>query len=132
MCPQPAIARNAKPSNVLRISRGVLRNMKNTRLTFYNYRNTLISNASNDEGAMSARTVTLDRISRLARAMEIVTGLGILLVVALGVLAFVIPDWTRNLLLAKLGQVGAALPVTPAARLAAAAVVAVPLAVKIG
>ncbi len=80
---------------------------------------------------MSARTVTLDRISRLARAMEIVTGIGILLVVALGVLAFVIPDWTRNLLLAKLGQVGAALPVTPAARLAAAAVVAVPLAVML-
>ena len=63
--------------------------------------------------------------------MEIVTGVGILLIVVLGALAFVIPDWTRNLLLAKLGQVGADLPVTPAARLAAAAVVALPLAVML-
>src|SRR5262245_50881137 len=84
-----------------------------------------------NEIAMHIRTDALDRLSRLSRTMEIVTGVGILLVIVLGALAFVIPDWTRNLLLARLGQVGAALPITPAARLAAAGVVAVPLAVML-
>jgi len=83
------------------------------------------------EMAMHTRAAALDRLARLSRTMEIVTGVGILLVIVLGALAFVIPDWTRNLLLARLGQMGGALPITPAARLAAAAVVAVPLAVML-
>jgi Protein of unknown function (DUF2975) len=80
---------------------------------------------------MYARTAALDRLFRLSRTMEIVTGIGILLAIVLGALAFVIPELTRNLLMAKLGSVGAALPVTPIARLAAAAVIAVPLAVML-
>src|SRR5262245_45352659 len=81
--------------------------------------------------AMSVLTVPFDRLTRLARTMEIVTTIGIVLVVAGMVACFIIPDWTRNLLLARLGQVGAALPVTPQARLAAACTVALPVAVMV-
>ena len=61
-------------------------------------------------------SVPLSRIARLSRALEIMTDIGITLVAVLTVACFLIPDWSRNLLLAKLGQVGAALPVTPQAR----------------
>ncbi len=80
---------------------------------------------------MIAQSLTLDRLTRLSRAMEIVTNVGIVLIAVLMVVAFMVPDWTRNLLLAKLGQLGASLPVTPPARLAAAAVVAVPVGVML-
>jgi Protein of unknown function (DUF2975) len=73
----------------------------------------------------------LSRIARLSRALEIATDIGIALVAALTIAGLLIPDWTRNLLLAKLGQTGAALPVTAPARLAAAVVVAVPVAVML-
>ena len=73
----------------------------------------------------------LNRLARLSRVMEIMTDIGIALVLALTVACFLIPEWSRNLLLAKLGQVGAALPVTAQARLAAAAVVAIPVAVML-
>jgi hypothetical protein len=76
-------------------------------------------------------SVPLGRIARLSRALEIATDIGIALVATLTVACFLIPDWSRNLLLAKLGQAGAALPVTPPARLAAAAVVATPVAVML-
>ena len=80
---------------------------------------------------MSVLTMPFDRLTRLARAMEIVTTIGIVLVIAGMVACFLIPDWTRNLLLAKLGQVGAQLPVTPQARFAAACAVALPVAVMV-
>jgi Protein of unknown function (DUF2975) len=73
----------------------------------------------------------LRRLGRLSRAMEIVTTLGILLVTVLTVLTLLIPDWTRNLLVAKLGYVGAALPVTPVARAAAAVAIAPPVGVML-
>src|SRR5262245_564106 len=73
----------------------------------------------------------LSRIARLSRAMEIVTDIGIALVAALTFAGLLIPDWTRNLLLAKLGQMGAVLPVTASARVAVAVVVAVPVAVML-
>jgi hypothetical protein len=60
-----------------------------------------------------------------------VTTIGIALVLVLSVLAFLIPDWTRNLLLARLGQVGALLPVTPPARAAVAAVMVVPIGIML-
>jgi hypothetical protein len=80
---------------------------------------------------MSVLTVPFDRLTRLARAMEIITTIGIALVIAGMVACFLIPDWTRNLLLAKLGQVGAALPITPPARIAAACAVALPVVVMV-
>jgi hypothetical protein len=73
----------------------------------------------------------LRRIARLSRTMETMTDIGIALVVILTIACFLVPDWSRNLLLAKLGQAGAALPVTPQARLAAAGVVAAPVAVML-
>jgi hypothetical protein len=80
---------------------------------------------------MHAPSVALDRLTRLSRAMEIVTVVGIVFVAGAMLLAFIIPDWTRNLLLAKLGQFGATLPLSPSARLAAALVVAVPVGVML-
>jgi len=71
------------------------------------------------------------RLARLSQAMMWVTTIGIGLIVVLTVLGFAIPDWTRNALLARLGQVGSALPLTPAARLAAAAIFAVPVGVML-
>ena len=76
-------------------------------------------------------SVPLSRIARLSRTMEIMTDIGIVLVAGLTIAGLLIPDWTRNLLLAKLGQTGAALPVTAQARVAAAVVVAVPVAVML-
>jgi DUF2975 family protein len=80
---------------------------------------------------MPALTVPFSRLARVSRGLEIITDIGIALVIVLMVACFLIPDWSRNLLLAKLGQAGALLPVTPAARLAAAGVVTVPVAVMI-
>lgn len=71
------------------------------------------------------------RLARLSQAMMWVTTVGIGLIVVLTVLGFVIPDWTRNALLARLGQVGSALPLTPAARLVASAIFAVPVGVML-
>jgi hypothetical protein len=61
--------------------------------------------------------------------MEVLTVVGIGLIAVLLIVAMFVPDWTRNLLLAKLGQVGANLPVTPQARLITGLVVAVPAGV---
>jgi hypothetical protein len=73
----------------------------------------------------------LNRVRRLSRTFEIVATAGIGLIAIGAVLAFVIPDWTRNLLLARLGQTGIALPLTPTTTLAAAGVMAVPLGVML-
>ena len=80
---------------------------------------------------MAALTVPFHRLSRLARTMQVVTTVGIVLFVVLMTLCFVIPDWTRNLLLARLGHVGAQLPVTPEARAVAAAVLLLPVGLMI-
>lgn len=76
-------------------------------------------------------SVPLSRIARLSRGLEIITDIGIALVATLTIACFLIPDWTRNLLLAKLGQAGAALPVTAQARVAAAVIIAMPVAVML-
>src|SRR5262249_27544775 len=72
-----------------------------------------------------------NRIARLARVMEIATLAGIGLVGALSVLALLIPGWTRNLVLARLGSAGLALPLTPGGRAGAAVVIAVPVGVML-
>jgi hypothetical protein len=76
-------------------------------------------------------TVPFDRLARLSNVMAWVTTVGIVLIVVLTTAAFFIPEWTRNLLLAKLGQPGASLPITPLTRALAAAVVAVPVGVML-
>ena len=80
---------------------------------------------------MSSLSVPFDRLSRLARVMEVTTTIGIVLITVLIVVAFFIPDWTRNIALARLGQAGAHLPITPLTRAVAAVVIAVPVGVML-
>jgi hypothetical protein len=81
--------------------------------------------------SLPTASLPLQRLNRLSRVMEIATTVGIVLVIVLTVLTLLIPDWTRNLLVAKLGHAGAALPVTPAARAAAGAVIALPVGIML-
>jgi hypothetical protein len=80
---------------------------------------------------MITSTPAPDRLIRLSRTMMWLTTLGIALIAVLSVLGFAIPDWTRNALLARLGQTGAALPLTPGTQVIAGAIAAVPIAVML-
>jgi Protein of unknown function (DUF2975) len=71
------------------------------------------------------------RLARLSRIMEIATWFGIALIASLTFAAMMIEDWTRNIALAKLGQAGAALPITPLGQFAAGIVLAIPVGVMI-
>lgn len=71
------------------------------------------------------------RLRRLCRVMQTATTVGIGLIALAMTLVFVIPDWTRNLLLARLGQAGADLPLTPGHLAAAAAITAVPVGIML-
>lgn len=71
------------------------------------------------------------RLARLSRRMAWVTTVGIVLIVVLMGLAFAIPDWSRNLLLNRLGATGAKLPLGPAEQAALAAIYAVPIGVMV-
>ena len=70
-----------------------------------------------------------DRLRRFSRAMAMLTTLGMLLIAAAMIAVFLIPDWTRNLLLARLGQAGHGLSLSPGHLIAAAAITAVPVGV---
>lgn len=72
-----------------------------------------------------------NRLVRMSRAMEWVTTAGIVLIIALMGAALVIPPWTRNLLLAKLGEAGARLPLEPIHQAMATLILAVPVIVMI-
>jgi hypothetical protein len=80
---------------------------------------------------LSLPSAALGRLVRLSRAMEVVTSIGIALVAILTVAAVLISDWTRNIALAKLGQVGIALPITPLGQAVAGIVLAIPVGVMI-
>jgi hypothetical protein len=69
------------------------------------------------------------RLVRFSRAMAMVTTFGMVFIAAGMILGFIIPDWTRNFLLARLGQTGQSLPLTTGGVLGAAAVTAVPVGV---
>ncbi|MDC7786752.1 DUF2975 domain-containing protein [Rhodoplanes sp. TEM] len=71
------------------------------------------------------------RLARLSRRMAWVTTVGIVLIIVLMGLAFAIPDWSRNLLLNRLGATGAKLPLGPAEQAALAAIYAVPIGVMV-
>ena len=60
---------------------------------------------------MSPVTLAADRFVWLSRAMKWLATIGIVLVIGLSLLGVVYSDWTRNFLLARLGQTGAALPI---------------------
>jgi hypothetical protein len=78
---------------------------------------------------MLDRPAPMDRLKRVARIMGTVTTFGIGAVAILTVMGLLIPDWTRNLLLAKLGLAGTELPVAPSARFIIAIIIAVPVGV---
>jgi hypothetical protein len=61
-----------------------------------------------------------DRLRRFSKAMAMLTTLGILLTAVAMILVFLIPDWTRNLLLARLGQAGHGLSLSPGRLIASA------------
>lgn len=70
-----------------------------------------------------------DRLRRFSNAMVIVTSVGMALIAVAMCLVFVIPEWTHNLLLARLGEAGRNLVLTPGRVAAGAAVMAIPVAV---
>lgn len=69
------------------------------------------------------------RLQRFSRVMAVLTTLGIGVIALAMVLVFLIPDWTRNLLLARLGEAGRDLSLSPERLIAAAVVTAVPVGV---
>jgi len=69
------------------------------------------------------------RLRRFSNAMVVVTTLGMLLIGVAMCLVFFIPEWTRNLLLARLGEAGRDLALTPGRVAAGAAITAVPVGV---
>jgi hypothetical protein len=80
---------------------------------------------------LSLPSAALSRLARLSQVMGIVTSIGIALVAILTIAAVLIQDWTRNIALAKLGQVGAILPITPLGQAVAGIVLAIPVGVMI-
>jgi hypothetical protein len=80
---------------------------------------------------LSLPSAARSRLARLSQVMGIVTSIGIALVAILTIAAVLIQDWTRNIALAKLGQVGAVLPITPLGQAAAGIVLAIPVGVMI-
>jgi hypothetical protein len=70
-----------------------------------------------------------DRFVRLARVMMWLATIGMVLVIGLSLLGVVFADWTRNFLLARLGQSGAALPIGASDRAITAAIIALPVGV---
>src|SRR3954463_6458772 len=66
-----------------------------------------------------------DRLRRFSKAMAMLTTLGMLLIAIAMIAVFLVPDWTRNLLLARLGQAGHDLSLSPERLIAAAAITAV-------
>ena len=70
-----------------------------------------------------------DRLRRFSGIMAMLTTLGMLLIAAAMIAVFLIPDWTRNLLLARLGQAGHGLTLSPGHLIAAATITAVPVGV---
>jgi hypothetical protein len=80
---------------------------------------------------VSLPSAAIGRLARLSRVMEMVTWFGIALIAILTIAALLIQDWTRNIALAKLGQAGAALPITPLGQAVAGIVLAIPVGVMI-
>ena len=72
-----------------------------------------------------------DRLVRLSRFMEIAIWIGIVLIGGLTLAAAIIPGWTRNVALAKLGEAGEILPITSFGQMMAGLVLAIPVGVMI-
>jgi Protein of unknown function (DUF2975) len=72
-----------------------------------------------------------NRLISLSRAMTWLTTGGIGLIAILTLVGVAVPDWTRNIALAKLGAAAAALPITPLGQVLAGVVLAVPVGVML-
>ena len=70
-----------------------------------------------------------NRLRGFSKAMAMLTTLGMLLIAVAMILVFLIPDWTHNLLLARLGQAGRDLSLSSARLIPGAAITAVPVGV---
>ena len=82
--------------------------------------------------SISSASVASDfRLTRLSRAMVWLTTAGIVLILGLSALGALIPGWTRNIALAKLGQAGITLPITPLGQSLGGIVLAVPVGVML-
>jgi hypothetical protein len=79
--------------------------------------------------SLSTVSFSQHRFVRLSRVMMWLATLGIVLVIGLTLLGVMLSDWTRNLLLARLGQTGAALPIDAAGRAVIGAIIALPVGV---
>lgn len=81
--------------------------------------------------SITQSTAAAGRLARLSQAMMWVTTVGIVLIVVLMGLAFMIPEWSRNLLLNRLGATGGKLPLGPTEQVFAAMIFAVPIGVMV-
>jgi Protein of unknown function (DUF2975) len=72
-----------------------------------------------------------NRLRRLCMIMKAITTVGIGMIALAMIAVFFIPDWTRNFLLAHLGQAGTDLPLTPGRITAAALITAIPVGVML-
>lgn len=79
----------------------------------------------------SETRLDVSRLHRLSRRMEWVTSVGVVLIVGGIALTAAIPSWCRNLLLARLGETGARLPLGASDQLMAGLIVALPVGVMI-
>ncbi|WP_315799355.1 MULTISPECIES: DUF2975 domain-containing protein [unclassified Bradyrhizobium] len=104
---------------------------RSLRLTVINYRNTINYSLVNRRLVMVDRADQSRRLRHFSRVMAWITGLGIVLIAAATCLIFMIPEWTRGLLLARLGTAGAELQTTPDRVLLGAAVTAIPVGVML-
>jgi hypothetical protein len=80
---------------------------------------------------MSASAAFPNRLIRFSRAMVSVTTLGMVVIAVGMIMVFVVPGWTRNFLLARLGEAGADMTLTTGGLIGGAAVTAVPIGVMI-
>ena len=69
------------------------------------------------------------RLRRFSAVMAVATSIGMVLIAGLMIAAFFVPGWLHNLLLARLGEAGRELAMTPLHMATAAAVIAVPVGV---
>lgn len=90
-----------------------------------------MSRSTLPDDAGAAPALAREKLARLSRRMEWVTTVGIVLIVVLMGLGFVIPGWTRSLLLARLGEAGARLPLDPGAQAVAGLITTVPVGVLV-
>lgn len=80
---------------------------------------------------LTSANPTRSTLVRLSRTMARLTSVGMVAMVVLMGVAFLVPSWTREMLVTRLGQAGSNLPLGHDQVLAAAAITAVPFSVML-